>query len=122
MFVLFVCKDNLNGQSLGKRLMKIQIIEIQTTEPASNLKCMIRNLFFCLWPIELALALIEPNRRVGDYVTKTRLTKDIKSLPLKVTIKDILILVICFIIVYGITLMSLNLSISAFPLLKLLFE
>jgi len=68
MFSLFLCRDNLNGQSLGKRLMKIQVVDNSTMQTVTSFKYILRNLFLCVWPIELILVLINGDRRLGDYV------------------------------------------------------
>lgn len=72
-FALYFCKDCINGRSIAKRVLKLQIIDNKTGESASALKCFIRNIFIIIWPIEGIVALINPSRRIGDYVAGTKL-------------------------------------------------
>ena len=69
----FFCKDCINGRSIAKRVLKLQIIDNKTGESASALKCFIRNIFIIIWPVEGIVALINPSRRIGDYVAGTKL-------------------------------------------------
>ena len=60
-------------RSLSKRLMGLVIIDNKTDKGASSLKCFIRNLTIPFWPIEVILSLINPSRRLGDYIANTRI-------------------------------------------------
>ena len=71
-FALYICKDSINGRSIAKRILKIQIVNNQTGQVASPLKCFVRNLFCALWPIEVIVTLANPSRRIGDMVAGTR--------------------------------------------------
>ena len=44
MFTLFLCRDNLNGQSLGKRFMKIQVVGNNAIQSVTSFKYILRNL------------------------------------------------------------------------------
>jgi uncharacterized RDD family membrane protein YckC len=70
---IYFCKDCINGQSIAKRILKLQLIDNSTGGVASPLKCLLRNLFIVLWPFEVIAALINPNRRIGDWVAGTKL-------------------------------------------------
>ena len=74
-FALYFCKDNINGRSIAKRILKLQVVDNKTGEVASPLKCFIRNLLCVLWPIEVIVAMVNPNRRLGDRLAGTRLVK-----------------------------------------------
>ena len=68
-----LCKDCFNGMSIGKRIFKIQVIDLNTLKAASPLKCIFRNLFYCLWIIEIPYFLFKSNgTRIGDYLVKTQ--------------------------------------------------
>ncbi|MBQ2857060.1 MAG: RDD family protein [Bacteroidaceae bacterium] len=72
-YSLFACKDCYNGASLGKYLLKIQIIDSKTLKAASPLKCVVRNYFLFVWIVELFMMLYSPQgRRIGDFVTNTK--------------------------------------------------
>ncbi len=80
MCVTIFCKDCYNGTSLGKKIMNIQIVDKKTLEPASPIKCTIRNLFYTIWFVEFIVFLFNKDRnRLGDYITKTIVTHGIKK-------------------------------------------
>lgn len=35
------------------------------------MQCLIRNLFIVVWPLEVLTSLINPHRRLGDFITGT---------------------------------------------------
>lgn len=72
-FALYFCKDSINGRSIAKRILKLQVVDNSTGQAASPLKCLVRNLFLILWPIETIIALTNPSRRIGDRVAGTKL-------------------------------------------------
>jgi uncharacterized RDD family membrane protein YckC len=121
MFSLFLCRDNLNGQSLGKRLMKIQVVDNSTMQTVTSFKYILRNLFLCVWPIELLLVLINGDRRLGDYVAKTKIIINTEAQSIKFKINDLAVFLICFVVVFAFTVLVLKLSTTGFPLTKLLF-
>ena len=50
-------------------------------ELASDFQCMIRNITMIAWPLETIMILINPTRRIGDYIAKTEVVKtDIKPI------------------------------------------
>jgi uncharacterized RDD family membrane protein YckC len=71
-FAAYFCKDSINGRSIAKRVFKLQVVNNATNEAASPLKCFIRNIFCIVWPIEVFMALKNPNRRIGDMVAGTK--------------------------------------------------
>jgi uncharacterized RDD family membrane protein YckC len=74
-FALSFCKDILNGRSIAKRILKLQVVDNTTGQPASPLKCFIRNLLCVLWPIEVIVAMTNPERRLGDRIAGTKVIK-----------------------------------------------
>ncbi|AXT50595.1 hypothetical protein D1818_07020 [Aquimarina sp. BL5] len=80
MFVYFN-KDFLRAKSLAKRLMGYQIIDVKTNKPANELQCFIRNLTIIVWPIEVVVGLINPKRRVGDFIANTKVINSKKEKP-----------------------------------------
>ena len=72
-FAVYFCKDCFNGRSIAKRVLKLQIVDNRTGQVAGPLKCFIRNIFIIIWPIEGIVALINPSRRIGDFVAGTKL-------------------------------------------------
>lgn len=71
-FALYFCKDCINGRSLAKRIIKLQVVDNKTGQVASPLKCFIRNIFCIIWPVEVIVTLINPSRRIGDQVAGTK--------------------------------------------------
>ncbi|MBI3220090.1 MAG: RDD family protein [Bacteroidetes bacterium] len=72
-FAVYFCKDSIHGRSPGKRILKLQVVDNATGIAASPIKCFIRNLFCVLWPIEALVALVNTERRIGDFVAGTKL-------------------------------------------------
>lgn len=72
-FAVYFNKDIFNGRSPAKRMLKMQVIDIKTGQAASPLKCLIRNLTIPIWPIEIIFVLINPKRRLGDFIAATRI-------------------------------------------------
>lgn len=71
---LYLNKDIIRGQSLGKQILKLQIVSNSTGKAATVYQCFIRNLFLVfLGPIELVISFINPSRRIGDIVAGTTL-------------------------------------------------
>lgn len=70
---LYLCKDCVNGQSIAKRILKLQVTDNVTGQPASSIKCLVRNLSLILWPIEAVISLGNTSRRLGDRIAGTKL-------------------------------------------------
>jgi hypothetical protein len=66
-------KDFFNGQSPIKRINGYQVVDVSTLQPANKIKCLVRNVTALLWPIEAIFALINPQRRIGDFIAGTKL-------------------------------------------------
>lgn len=71
-FALYFCKDIVNGRSIGKRTTQTQVVDNNTGQVASPLKCFIRNIFCVIWPVEVIVTLTNPSRRIGDRVAGTK--------------------------------------------------
>ena len=72
-FATYFCKDGIDGRSIAKRILKLQLINETTKDTASPLRCLVRNIFCILWPVEIIVAIVNPNRRIGDMIAGTRL-------------------------------------------------
>ena len=71
-FALF-CKDCFGGASAGKRIIGIQVIDANTGQIASPLKCVFRNLFYFLTFVEcIAMYYSSNGLRIGDYASHTK--------------------------------------------------
>ncbi|TDQ28697.1 RDD family protein [Tenacibaculum caenipelagi] len=103
--LMFICtnKDFLKGKSPAKRIMGYQIIDIKTNKPASEFQCFVRNLTIIGWPIEVIVGLINPQRRLGDFLANTKVItsdkeklksmwNDLKNIKMKINFIGILML------------------------------
>lgn len=70
-FAFYFCKDCINGRSIAKRALKLQVVENSSGNVASPIKCFVRNIFCILWPIEVIVTIANPGRRIGDMVAGT---------------------------------------------------
>lgn len=73
-FSLYFNKDCFLGRSPAKRILKLQVVNVSTNKPVNPVRCLIRNLTIFLWPIEVIFALINNERRLGDFIAGTKLT------------------------------------------------
>ena len=72
-FFIYLNKDFLNGKSAAKRFLGYEVVDRKTGKTANELQCFIRNLPICLiWPIEVFAGLINPERRIGDFIANTK--------------------------------------------------
>jgi uncharacterized RDD family membrane protein YckC len=72
-FSLYFCKDIINGRSISKRILKLQVVDNRTGQVATPIQCVIRNLFCVLWPVEVLVAVNNTSRRLGDRAAGTKL-------------------------------------------------
>ena len=70
---LYFCKDSINGRSIAKRILKLQVVDNKTGRVATPLQCFVRNLFCALWIIEVIVVLTNTSRRLGDSIAGTKL-------------------------------------------------
>lgn len=76
---IFVLRDvMLKGRSVAKRILGLQVIDVQTNALPSVSKLILRNLFFFLYPIE-AFMLLAINQTLGDMATKTTVVTSRKA-------------------------------------------
>jgi uncharacterized RDD family membrane protein YckC len=72
-FALYFCKDIVNGRSISKRILKLQVVDNKSGQVATPLQCFVRNIFCIIWPIEVIVAMTNTSRRLGDKVAGTKL-------------------------------------------------
>ena len=75
MMLIYFNKDFFNAQSVAKRILGLQIIDRKTSQPATDLKCFLRNITIPIWPLEALISLVSPTRRLGDLIANTRVEK-----------------------------------------------
>jgi len=71
-YLVYFNKDFFNAKSPAKRILGYQIIDRKNNELASELQCFVRNLTIIAWPIEVIIGLINPERRIGDFLANTK--------------------------------------------------
>jgi uncharacterized RDD family membrane protein YckC len=101
---LYLNKDMFRGKSIAKRSFKHEVIDIKTGEVASPLKCLLRNITIPVWPIEVIAVLVNPSRRIGDYIAGTSVEpiRENKKTKSKIDFYQILLsITVAFSILYG---------------------
>lgn len=69
--LIFVYRDVIfKGQSIGKRIFKLKIVDLETNSIPLKSKLIRRNVFFFVLPVEIILIIIK-NQTIGDTITKT---------------------------------------------------
>lgn len=72
--IYYFLKDVYQGRSVGKRVLRIAVRDIEdTSKKPGSIRLIIRNVTVFLWPVELLL-LILMGRRIGDIIAKTQVT------------------------------------------------
>lgn len=72
-FLIYFNKDFFKGKSPAKRILGYRVIDLKTENPATEFQCFVRNLTICVaWPLEVILGFINPERRIGDFIAKTK--------------------------------------------------
>lgn len=101
----FLCKDLINGQSIGKRICKLKVVD-DNGNGLSQTQLFLRNIFVFIAFIEV-IFLFFSNKRTGDIALKSRVVHTEEVSP-KATAKEIAIfsayflgtIVIYFVLVY----------------------
>ncbi|MGQ1788550.1 RDD family protein [Saccharicrinis sp. GN24d3] len=68
-------KDIASGMSAGKRTFGFKVIDNSTKQNASQMQCMLRNMTMLIWPLEAFMILVNPKRRIGDFIANTEVIK-----------------------------------------------
>lgn len=77
-------KDLWGGQSIVHRALGYQVVNAITGEPASKIRCFIRNITFPVWIIEIIPLMVTPQRRIGDRIAGTKLIRVPPSDPTRI--------------------------------------
>lgn len=76
MTTLVLVKDIKNGQSKGKKIMKIAIRNLSNqNQVPTKARLILRNITLIFWPIEIILLLLL-NKRIGDMISSTCVVHD----------------------------------------------
>ncbi len=68
---IYFCKDIFNGRSIARRMLSAQLIKSKTGEVAGPFSTFIRSLFILIWPLEFIMLIINPDRRLADFLLGT---------------------------------------------------
>ena len=79
MFLVYLNKDFAKGKSISKRILGLRVVDRQTGEPASSLKCFLRNLTWLIWPLEVFVSIFSRTRRIGDLLANTKVRRSTKE-------------------------------------------
>ncbi len=114
MMFIYINKDFFNAKSPAKRILGYQVINRKNGQPATELQCLVRNLTIAIaWPLEVIIGLINPERRIGDFLANTKIIasekEKIKSIwtdlkNTKLNVNFIVILIIGGLYFYGLSL------------------
>ncbi|MGE5397010.1 MAG: RDD family protein [Chitinophagales bacterium] len=76
--ILFYLKDSVQGASIGKRLMGIELRKYSQPDKIPNLFILfVRNLLIFIWPIELVFFIIDhEHRRLSDRIFDTQVVSN----------------------------------------------
>lgn len=67
-----IFRDILGKRSIGKRVLKLKIVDIESNETASFTARLLRNITWFLGPIEI-FVLLSTGKRIGDRMAKTNI-------------------------------------------------
>lgn len=70
-----ILRDNLGNKSLGKKVMRLKILDISTNDSTSFLQRLLRNVTWILGPIEIVFFLIS-GTRFGEKISKTKVVNE----------------------------------------------
>lgn len=112
IWIMLFCKDCFNGQSIGKRIMRIQVKDVASGQIASPTKCICRNLCYFFTFVEVVVMYYSSkNFRIGDYVMNTHVDTYDKTLKGYKSIQ-ILFPIVCVIVISIVYLLVANLRFS----------
>ena len=119
MLTLLLCKDCINGQSIGKRIMKIQVVDENSNQRVSNSREILRNIFVVFWIVEVIVLFISKDKRIGDYVAKTKVIECNKIEKFQLDKNTLCAILLCFCITFALIFLMFSLIHS--PMAQLLF-
>lgn len=93
--VILAIKDCFKGTSLGKWMLGIRVVDVESGKIPSVSKSIVRNIFIVIWPVEFfALLFSKDKRRIGDKIANTIVVRERN----KSSIKRVLIIILTVII------------------------
>jgi len=71
----FLLRDSIPGQSIGKRVLGIKVVQLESGRPCNWGKSILRNITHFVFLIDALFILSQRNMRIGDMVAKTIVVK-----------------------------------------------
>lgn len=71
LFAYLLCKDGFNGQGIGKRMLKIRVVDSETGAPGELHKSCLRGLVSLLGIIDVVFIFGQRRQRLGDHAART---------------------------------------------------
>lgn len=72
---LYTMRDLLKGRSIGKRLMKLKIVDIKSGQPANLVQCFLRNVTSLIGPVDF-FYYHKKGFRLGDRLAGTAVVEE----------------------------------------------
>ena len=73
-FLLLMFKDFF-FTSVGKRILKLKVVDISGAEIKRNAKLILRNITFFIVPVEIIFLIVKKNVRIGDIISDTKVVE-----------------------------------------------
>lgn len=99
MITFLLCKDIVNGQSFGKIIMKLKVVDSRSNNSATNISVIVRNIFVIFWIVEVFVLFVSKDMRIGDYIAKTKVISNEKLIRVQLNKTIILTILLCFCVV-----------------------
>ena len=74
LFSNFLCKDLIGSGSFGNRIANLKVVS-SNESIITPLKLIMRNIFVFIWPVEIIMCYINPERKFGDIVFGTKVVQ-----------------------------------------------
>ena len=68
---VLLCLKDVSGRSVGKKLLKLNLLDVDSERAPSLIKRILRNISMVIWPVEVFF-LLSKRRRIGDVLFHTR--------------------------------------------------
>ena len=86
LFAYIFFKDGFSGQSIGKKMLKIRVIEDESGLPCSLPRSLLRNTTLCLGLFDWISIFGKKQKRIGDYFAETSVVNE--NISMKSTASD----------------------------------
>ena len=100
IYTMLFCRDIVNGQSLGKSLFKIKVVDASTNEMPNLANIILRNVTIFVWFIDFVILIFNSKQRLGDFMANTKVVEvqERNTFSPRAFFRYTQIMVICFIV------------------------